>query len=101
MKDLGLLKYFLGIEVARNDHGFYLSQRKYGLDIISEMGLLGAKPSTFPMEQNHKLSLSTSPMLSDPERYRQIVGRLIYLAVTRPELSYSVHTLAQFMHHPR
>ncbi|CAA7031059.1 unnamed protein product [Microthlaspi erraticum] len=101
MKDLGLLKNFLGIEVARNDQGFYLSQRKYVLDIISEMGLLGAKPSLFPMEQNHKLSLSTSPMLSDPEHYRRIVGRLIYLAVTRPELSYSVHILAQFMQHPR
>jgi len=101
MKDLGLLKYFLGIEVSRNAQGFYLSQRKYVLDIISEMGLLGARPSAFPLEQNHKLSLSTSPLLSDSSRYRRLVGRLIYLAVTRPELSYSVHTLAQFMQNPR
>jgi len=101
MKDLGLLKYFLGIEVARNADGFYLSQRKYVLDIISEMGLLGARPSSFPMEQNHKLSLSKSVLLPNPKRYRRLVGRLIYLAVTRPELSYSVHTLAQFMQHPR
>ncbi|XP_019085550.1 PREDICTED: uncharacterized protein LOC109126451 [Camelina sativa] len=90
-----------GIEVARNDQGFYLSQRKYVLDIISEMGLLGTKPSPFPMEQNHRLPLSKSPLLTNPERYRRLVGRLIYLAVTRPELSYSVHTLAQFMQCPR
>lgn len=101
MKDLGLLKYFRGIEVARNNQGFYLSQRKYVLNIIAETGLLGAKPSTFPMEQNQKLSLSTSPLFQEPEKYRRLVDRLIYLAVTRPKLSYSVHILAQFMKQPR
>ncbi|CAA7022736.1 unnamed protein product [Microthlaspi erraticum] len=52
MKDLGHLKYFLGIEVARNTSGFYLSQRKYALDIIAETGLLAAKPAPFPLEEN-------------------------------------------------
>lgn len=101
MKDLGVLKYFLGIEVARNSTGIYLSQRKYTLDIITETGLLGARPAAFLLEQNHKLALSTSPLLPNPEKYRRLVGRLIYLAVTRPELSFSVHTLAQFMQSPR
>jgi hypothetical protein len=50
MKDLGVLKYFIGIEVARGPEGLFLSQRKYALDIISESGLLGAKPCDFPME---------------------------------------------------
>ena len=94
MKDLGTLKYFLGIEVAHNPTGLFLCQRKYVLDIISESGLLGAKPVGFPLEQNHQLSLVDGPPISDPERYRRLVGRLIYLSVTRPELSYSVHTLA-------
>lgn len=101
MKDLGRLKYFLGIEVARNSDGLFLCQRKYALDILTEVGLLGSKPDAFPMEQNHKLDLATGPLLSNPERYRRLVGRLIYLTITRPELSYCVHTLAQFMHSPR
>ena len=101
MKDLGSLKYFLGIEVARSATGIFLCQRKYTLDIVNETGLLGSKPVGFPIEQNHKLSLATGALLSDPESYRRLVGRLIYLAVTRPDLAYSVHILSQFMHEPR
>nr|AWW15216.1 putative polyprotein [Leavenworthia alabamica] len=101
MKDLGELKYFLGIEVARNSSGFYLCQRKYALDIISETGLLASKPVSFPLEQNHKLAVSESALLSDPLPYRRLLGRLIYLGVTRPDLAFSVHVLAQFMQRPR
>ena len=97
MKDLGPLKYFLGIEVARNPTGIFLSQRKYVLDIISEAGLLGAKPAPFPLEPNHQLALAEGLYFSDPAKYRRLVGRLIYLSATRPELSYSVHLLSQFM----
>lgn len=101
MKDLGVLKYFLGIEVARNPIGLFLCQRKYTLDIISEVGLLGAKPADFPIEPNHKLGLASSEKLKDPESYRRLVGRLVYLVVTRPDLAYSVHTLSQFLQNPR
>ncbi|RVX22042.1 Retrovirus-related Pol polyprotein from transposon RE2 [Vitis vinifera] len=101
MKDLGVLKYFLGIEVARSSAGLFLCQRKYTLDIVSEAGLLGAKPCGFPIEQNHRLGLANGELLSNPESYRRLVGRLIYLAVTRPDLAYSVHILSQFMHEPR
>ncbi|XP_019092930.1 PREDICTED: uncharacterized protein LOC109129333 [Camelina sativa] len=101
MKDLGALKYFLGIEVSRSSQGFYLSQHKYALEIIADAGLLGCKPDSFPLEQNHNLALSTSPLLSQPEPYRRLIGRLIYLGATRPDLAYSVQFLAQFMKTPR
>lgn len=66
MKDLGSLKYFLGIEVARNREGIFLCQRKYTLDIISEVGCLGSKPITSLMEQQQRLALSNGPLLDDP-----------------------------------
>ncbi|KAH7541938.1 hypothetical protein FEM48_Zijuj02G0020400 [Ziziphus jujuba var. spinosa] len=101
MKDLGALKYFLGIEVVRSLAGLFLCQRKYTLDIVSEAGLPGAKPCGFPIEQNHRLGLINGELLSNPESYRRLVGRLIYLVVTRPDLAYLVHILSQFMQEPR
>lgn len=97
MKDLGVLKYFLEIEVSRGNPGIFLCERKYALDIVAETGLLGGKPVRFPIEQNHLLALSTAPLMDNPESYRRLVGRLIYLTITRPELSYCVHVLVLFM----
>ncbi|CAA7043512.1 unnamed protein product [Microthlaspi erraticum] len=101
MKDLGHLRYFLGLEIARNEDGIFLCQRKYALDIITECGLLGARPSVVPMEQKHHLTDATNAYFPEPERYRRIVGRLIYLTLTCPDLAYTVHILSQFMQAPR
>ncbi|XP_021740416.1 uncharacterized protein LOC110706773 [Chenopodium quinoa] len=74
MKDVGVLKYFLGIEVARSPEGIFLCQLKYTLDIVAESGLLGARPAGTPIEQNHTLAKSETPLIADPEMYRRIVG---------------------------
>ena len=102
IKDLGPLKYFLGIEAARSDKGIYLNQRKYTLDIIKDVGLEHSRTASVPMEQNHTLlGNKVSPFLIDPAPYRRLVGRLIYLTITRPDLSYAVHVLSQFLASPR
>lgn len=79
----------------------FLCQRKYTLDIITEIGLLGSRPASTPIEQNHALTRASGAFLDDPERFRRLVGRLIYLSFTRPNLAYAVHILSQFMYAPR
>jgi len=101
MKDLGVLKYFLVAEIAQSPNGFYLCHRKYALDIISNIGLLGVKHALVPMEQNHHLALSISTLLADLESYRGLIGRLIYLCFAWLELLYCVHVLSQFLQQPK
>ena len=100
IKDLGALKYFLGIEVARGPTDLFLRQRKYALEIVEESGLLGSKPTDFPMAENHNLALAKGRRLADPSQYRRLVGRLIYLTITRPDLCYAVHISSQFIQEP-
>ena len=101
IKYLGKLKYFLGIEVARSAKGIFLCQRKYALDILADSGFSGAKPVSFPIESTLKLSAhNTSPTLSDPASYRRLIGRLLYLTITCPDLSYVIQTLSQYMSNP-
>jgi len=101
IKDLGILKYLLGVEVVWSFVGIFLCQRKYALDIIAKAGLLGAKPSNVPIEQNHRLTLAAHLPFPYLDQYRRLVGCLIYLYFIRPELSYCVHVLSQFMQAPK
>ncbi|KAG7536929.1 GAG-pre-integrase domain [Arabidopsis suecica] len=103
IKDLGELKYFLGIEVCRSKEGLFLSQRKYTLDLLSQVGKLGAKPAKTPLEDDYKASrkgeLDNKPF-EDVTQYRRLVGKLIYLTITRPDICFAVNVVSQHMQAP-
>jgi Reverse transcriptase (RNA-dependent DNA polymerase) len=99
IKDLGYLRYFLGIEIARSHKGLFLSQRKYVLDLLKESGKLDAKPTNVPMDCNKKLTAG-GEVLENVRQFQRIVGKLIYLTITRPDIAYSVSFVRQFMQKP-
>jgi hypothetical protein len=101
MKDLGELKFFLGIEVIRTPEGIWLLQRQYALDMLSKYGMVGCKPISVPLNQNGKLSADAGEVLEDATMYMKIVGSLIYMTITRPDLNYIVGLESQFMQVPR
>ena len=88
IKDLGQLKYFLGMEIARSHKGISVSQRKYTLDLLKETGMLGCKPATTPMDPAGKIQMEEERSLTDKGRYQRLVGKLIYLSHTRPDISH-------------
>ncbi|WJZ94996.1 hypothetical protein VitviT2T_013797 [Vitis vinifera] len=101
MKDLGPLKYFLGIEVSRSSEGIFLSQRKYALNLLQETGMSGCQPVNTPIEEGLKLCVELNQVSTDKGRYQRLVGRLMYLAHTRPDLAYALSVVSQYMHNPR
>ncbi|XP_075098999.1 uncharacterized protein LOC142175892 [Nicotiana tabacum] len=110
IKDLGELKFFLGIEFTRSDKRILMHQRKYALELISDLGLAGSKHVHSPIEQNLKLTTTEfddhiastgDSVLSDPGPYQRLLGKLLYLTITRPDISFAVQCLSQFMHKPK
>ncbi|XP_047148460.1 uncharacterized mitochondrial protein AtMg00810-like [Vigna umbellata] len=100
IKNLGELKYFLGLEVARSKKGIHLCQRKYALDILKETGMLGCKPSSTPFLSDTSTLYKADNYLDDPGPYRRLIGKLLYLTNTRPDLCFSINLLSQFMKSP-
>ncbi|XP_016204905.1 uncharacterized protein LOC107645405 [Arachis ipaensis] len=96
LKVLGNLKYFLGLELARSPEGIVLSQRKYTLNILEDTNFNDAKATLLPTETNLRLSASDGELLDDPVIYRSIIGRFMYLTISRPDITYVVFTLSQF-----
>ena len=101
MKDLDPLNYFLGLEVSSFVDGYYLTQAKYTSDLISRASITDSKIVDTPIEYNCRLNSHDGESLSDATLYKQLVGSLIYLTVTRPDISYAIHAVSQFMVAPR
>ncbi|KAL0345252.1 UNVERIFIED_CONTAM: Retrovirus-related Pol polyprotein from transposon RE2 [Sesamum radiatum] len=101
IKDLGFAKYFLGLELARSSHGLLVTQQKYITDILTDTHLLEAKVASTPLPPGLKLAADDGSLLPDPGAYRRLVGRLLYLGFTRPDISFAVQQLSQFLQQPR
>ncbi|XP_071678597.1 uncharacterized protein [Lolium perenne] len=104
VKDLGILHYFLGIEVSSPSSGtLLLRQRKYALEILARAGMLKCTPVTTPMASSERLCSTDGDLLSSEEatQYRSMVGGLQYLTMTRPDLSFVVNKVCQYLHEPR
>jgi hypothetical protein len=86
--------------VARSKQGIFLSQRKYILDILTDTGMLASKPADTPTELNHQLGGYPDQVPTKKERYQRLVGKLIYLGHTRPNITYVVSVVSQFIHAP-
>lgn len=100
MKDLGILSYFLGIEVHRSSQGLFLSQKKYVTDLLKEFNMTKCKPLKLSMAHTLKLTPSSGDPLPTPDIYQRLIGKLIYLTITRPDICYSIGILGQFMNQP-
>ncbi|KAL0440426.1 UNVERIFIED_CONTAM: hypothetical protein Slati_2525600 [Sesamum latifolium] len=100
IKDLGCARYFLGLQIALSDLGTSLSHTKHTMDIITNCGLLQAESAATPLSHGLKLHSSTYARLDNPEPYRCLVGCLLYLSFTCPDISHGVQQLSQFLQHP-
>jgi hypothetical protein len=100
MSDLGLLHYYLGLEVHQSEEGIALGQRGYATKILESAGLAGCNTSCIPMEPRLKLSKASTAPGVDPTAHRNIIGSLRYVVNTRPDLAFSVGYISRFMESP-
>ena len=98
MTDLGLMSYFLGMEVKQDHDGVFISQKKYAKEILNKFHMEDCKRTSTPMNQKEKFSKDDGTEKVDESQYRSLIGCLMYLTATRPDIMFSVSLLSRFMH---
>ncbi|XP_028805269.1 uncharacterized protein LOC114760168 [Neltuma alba] len=98
VKDLGWLSYFLGVEATFTTNGLFLSQLKYIVDLLKRCNMINCKPAETPMSAKEKVSVIVGQSFEDGYLYRSVVGSLQYLSFTRPDISFAVNKVCQFLH---
>ncbi|WKA11188.1 hypothetical protein VitviT2T_028713 [Vitis vinifera] len=101
MSDLSIMNYFLGMEIYQCSWAIFISQRKYAMDILKKFKLESCKEVATPLAQNEKISKNDGEKLEEPSAYRSLVGSLLYLTVTRPDLMFPASLLSRFLSSPR
>ena len=97
IKDLGHLNYFLSLEITHSTDGLYITQAKYASELLSRARLIDSKIVDTLVELNAHLTPTGGKPLSNPSLYRRLVDSLVYLTVTRPNISYAVHQVSQYL----
>ena len=101
MKDLRHFSYFLGLEITYSTNGLYITQAKYASELLSRARLTDSKTVDTLVKLNAHLTPTEGKPLSNPSLYKRLVGSLVYLTVTRPDISYVVHQVSQYLFAPR
>jgi hypothetical protein len=101
MSMMGVLTFFLGFQIKQTEQGTFISQMKYTRDILKKFGMDKATPIKSPMGTNGHLDLDLSGTLVDQKVYRSIIGSLLYLCTSRPDIMLSVCLCARFQAAPK
>lgn len=101
MSDLGLLSYSLGLEFIFTSSALLVTQRQYVTELLTDFGMADCRPVSTPMVEKLRLEPDMSAPATDPTTYQQMVGKLIFLTHTRPDISFAVSLVSRFMSHPQ
>ena len=100
MKDIGLMHYFLGLEVWQEQGHIFLGQGRYTVEILSQFQMGDCRPMSTAMITNWKKLHASETEFVEPTLYRQLIGSLMYLVNTKPDICFAVNSLSQFMVEP-
>jgi hypothetical protein len=98
---IGELNYFLGLQVKQTVEGIFISQSKYAKDLVKRFGLDGKSRARTPISTNVKISSDLAGKPIDPSLYRSMIGSLLYLTASRPDIAFSVGVYARFQANPK